>query len=285
VQNVFTTNAICVGPFGAKFTVAGSGTHVMEGAGWPSAPVTEQPNVTVPVNPGVAVSTIPTASLPPGGTGGKDPPAGGVTTIVMGELETVSVVDPTMSFSCAEIVVLTSAVDPVVARPLSSIVAASPFDDLQATSAVMSFVLPSEKVPVAWNCTVELIGSVGFVGVTAIDCSVAGFFVNVAVTIVAVAGIANVHVVPVVLVQGVVQLVNDEPFAAAAVSVTCVPVAKFVVHPLAEPLVQLIPLPVTVPVPVPALCTTNCGFATAETLMAPDVPVILAVTVSVAVIV
>ena len=37
----------------------------------------------------------------------------------------------------------------------------------------MSFVLLSEKVPVAVNCSVELIGSVGFAGVTAIDVNVA----------------------------------------------------------------------------------------------------------------
>jgi hypothetical protein len=30
-------------------------------------------------------------------------------------------------------------------------------------------------------------------------------------------------------------------------------------HPFAESLVQLIPLPVTVPVPVPAVCTVNCS--------------------------
>ena len=169
VQNVFTTNATWVGPFDVKFTEAGSGTQVMEGAGWPSAPVTEHPNVTVPVNSGVAVSTIPTASLPPGGTGGKEPPTGGVTPIVMGEFVNVSSVEPVTSFIVAEIVVLKSGLEPVEARPAASIVAASGFDVAHATVAVMSLVLSSEKVPVAVNCCVELIGTVGFAGVTAID--------------------------------------------------------------------------------------------------------------------
>jgi hypothetical protein len=56
-------------------------------------------------------------------------------------------------------------------------------------------------------------------------------------------------------------------------------------HAFAEPLMQLIPLPVTVPVPVPAVCTVNCTVAAVLTLMVPDTPVIDAVTVSVAVIV
>jgi len=258
VQNVFTTNATCVGPFGVKFTDAGSGTQLIEGAGAPLAVVTEHPNVTVPLKPSVAVSTIPTASFPPGGTGGNVPPIGGVTTTLIGEFDTVSVVEPIISVlgSCAEIVVLKSAVDPVVASPLSLIVAASPFEELHPTSFVMSFVLLSEKVPVAWNCSDELIGSVGFAGVTAMDFSVGALSVNVAVTIVVVAGIVNEQVV-VALSQMALQLVKVEFAPGIAVSVTCVPADTLTVHPLAEPLVQLIPLPVTVPVPVPAVCTTN----------------------------
>jgi hypothetical protein len=157
-------------------------------------------------------------------------------------------------------------------------------DDAQVTVAVMSFVLLSEKVPVAVNCTDELIGSVGFAGVTAIDFSVGPLRVNVAVTICAVAGIPNAHVV-LPLSQMALQLVNAEPAAAVAVSVTSVPTVTFAVHPFAEPLTQLIPLPVTVPAPVPAVCTVNNTAATVVTLMAPDVPVIDAVTVSVAAIV
>jgi hypothetical protein len=66
----------------------------------------------------------------------------------------------------------------------------------------------------------ELIGSVGFVGVTAIDFSVAGFSVNVAVTIVAVAGIVNVQVALVLLGQMLLQPPNVEFAPGASVSVT-----------------------------------------------------------------
>ena len=102
---------------------------------------------------------------------------------MIGEFETVSTVEPITSFCEAEIVVVSSAALPVVARPVSLIVAASGFVDCQTAVLVRSFVEPSEKVPVAWNWSVELIGSVGFAGVTAIDCSVGALSVNVAVTI------------------------------------------------------------------------------------------------------
>jgi hypothetical protein len=144
VQNVLITIASCVGPPGDNVTELGFGTQVIEGAGWPSAPVTVQPNVTVPLNPGVAVSTIPTASFPPGGTGGITPPDGGVTEILMGEFVVVSVVEPVTSLSMAEIVELKSAVGPVDARPAALMDAASPLDEAHVTVAVMSFVLLSE---------------------------------------------------------------------------------------------------------------------------------------------
>jgi hypothetical protein len=121
---VFTTKATCVGPFGVTFTDEGSGTQLIEGAGAPLAVVTVQPNVTVPLKPSIVLSTIPTASFPPGGTGGNVPPTGGVTVIVIGEFETVNVVDPATSFSVAEIVVLNPDVAPVEASPAAVIVAA-----------------------------------------------------------------------------------------------------------------------------------------------------------------
>lgn len=246
-----------------------------------------QLKLTVPVKPGVDVSTIPIANLPPGGTGGNVPPAGGVTDIVIGELETVSNVVPVTSFSDAEIVVVNPAVFPVVASPLALIVAASLFDDAHATVEVMSFMLPSEKLPVAVNCNDELIGSVGFAGVTAIDFSVAAAAVNVAVTVSAAAGIVNVHVAPptVHIVGAPFHPPNVDPFVTPCVNTTCVPAGKLAMHPFAEPLVQLIPFPVTVPVPVPAVCTISCTVAAVLTLIVPDTPVIVAVTVSVAVIV
>ena len=138
LQNVFSTIATSVGPAGVRVTVAGSGAHVIVGED------VVQPKVTVPLKPGVDVSTIPIAKVPPGGTGGKVPPVGGVTEIEIGELETVNKVDPVTSFNVAEIVVVKPAVPPTVTRPAALIVAASVLDDAQVTVAVMSFVLLSE---------------------------------------------------------------------------------------------------------------------------------------------
>jgi hypothetical protein len=247
VQNVFSTIATSVGPPGVRVTLAGSGWHVIVGD------EVAQLNVTVPLKPGIAVSTIPTANLPPGGTGGNDPPGGGVTEIVIGEFVSVSSVEPVTSFNVADIVVLESALGPVVARPVALIVAASVFDDAHVAVVVRSFVLLSENVPVAVNCCVELIGTVGFAGVTAIDFNVGALSVNVAVTIVAVSGIVNVHVRLVVFGQIALQLVNAEFAPAIAISWTSVPAAKFAVQPAVDPLTQLIPAPVTVPAPVPAV--------------------------------
>jgi hypothetical protein len=216
LQNVFSTIATSVGPVGVKVTVAGSGAHVIVGED------VVQPNVTVPLKPGVDVSTIPIANVPPGGTGGKVPPTGGVTEIEIGEFETVSRVDPVTSFNVAEIVVVKPAVPPIVARPAVLIVAASVLDDAQATVAVMSFVLLSEKVPVAVNCTDELIGSVGFAGVTAMDFNIAVAAVNVAVTVSADAGIVNVQVAPATVheVGAPFHPANVEPFVTACVNTT-----------------------------------------------------------------
>jgi hypothetical protein len=190
LQNVFSTIATSVGPLGVNTTDAGSGAQVIVGE------EVVQPKVTVPLKPGIDVRTIPTANTPPGGTGGKLPPAGGVTVIEIGEFEIVSNVDPVTSFNVAEIVVVKAAVPPVEARPAALIVAASVFEDAHVTVVVISFVLLSEKVPVAVNCSDDLIGSVGFAGVTAIDFKVAAAAVNVAVTVSAVAGIVNEQVAP-----------------------------------------------------------------------------------------
>jgi hypothetical protein len=118
LQNVFSTIATSVGPFGVSVTEAGSGAHVIVGD------EVVQPNVTVPLNPGVEFNTRPIASVPPGGTGGYEPPVGGVTVIVIGEFDVVSVVDPITSSSVAEIVVVSPAVAPAVAKPPVVIVAA-----------------------------------------------------------------------------------------------------------------------------------------------------------------
>jgi hypothetical protein len=218
-----------------------------------------QPKVTVPLKPGIDVSTIPIANVPPGGTGGKVPPAGSVTEIEIGEFEIVSKVDPVTSFNVAEIVVVKAGVVPVEAKPAALIVAASVLEDDHVTVVVMFFVLLSEYVPVAVNCSDEPIGSVGFAGVTAIDFNVAAPAVNVAVTASATAGIVNVQVAPATVhIVGVpLHPANVEPLVTACVNTTCVPAAKLTMQPLADPLTQLIPLPITVPVPVPAVATVS----------------------------
>ena len=65
-----------------------------------------------------------------------------------------------------------------------------------------------------------MIGSVGFVGVTAMDFSVAAFSVNVAVTMVAVAGIVNVQVALVLLGQMLLQPPKVESAPGVSVRVT-----------------------------------------------------------------
>jgi len=77
---------------------------------------------------------------------------------------------------------------------------------------------------------------------------------NVAVTLRA--AVSDVVQVP-VPVQAPLQPANVEPLAAAAVSVTDVPLAKFALHVVP----QLMPVgeDVTVPVPVPALVTLNAN--------------------------
>jgi hypothetical protein len=137
------------------------------------------------------------------------------------------------------------------------------------------------------NCKDDLIGSVGFAGVTAIDFNVAAAAVNVAVTVSAVAGIVNEQVAPARahIVGAPFHPANVEPPVIICVSTTCVPAARLTMQPLAEPLTQLIPLPVTVPLPVPMACTVNCTVATAVTLIGADEPVIDDVSASVAVIV
>ncbi len=62
-------------------------------------------------------------------------------------------------------------------------VATEVFEELQVTEVVITWVLPSEYVPVAVNCWVSPAGNVG-VGVTAIETRVAGFTVSTAVLLV-----------------------------------------------------------------------------------------------------
>jgi hypothetical protein len=234
LQNVFSTIATSVGPPGVSVTDAGSGAQVIVGED------VVQLNVTVPLNPGIDVSTMPIANLPPGGTGGKAPPGGGVTEIEIGELETVSTVDPVTLSNVAEIVVVKAVVAPVVASPLALIVAAWVFEDAQATVEVMSFVLLSEKVPVAVNCSVELIGWVGFAGVTAIDVNVAD---DDPVTVVEVVAVLS-EVIGSGVVEVTLTVFTSVPACVAVTTIVIVALAWFAIVPKLQ-------VTVVVPVHVP----------------------------------
>jgi hypothetical protein len=90
---------------------------------------------------------------------------------------TVSPVEPTIDDEVAETVE-----DPTpapVARPAAVIVAVAVFDELHVAVVVRFWVVPSLKVPVAVNCWVAPLVIDGFVGVTAIDWSVAAVTVSV----------------------------------------------------------------------------------------------------------
>ena len=67
----------------------------------------------------------------------------------------------------------------VVAVPVAEMVATPRASDDHATDPVRFWVLPSPNVPVAVNCCVAFLASVGFAGVTAIDFNVAPATVRV----------------------------------------------------------------------------------------------------------
>src|SRR5438270_107549 len=83
---------------------------------------------------------------------------------------TVSTVLPTTLPTVAEIVEVPALT--AVARPALLIVATAAFEDAQVTPEERSWVDPSEFVPVAVNCCVDPVASVGAAGVTAIAVSV-----------------------------------------------------------------------------------------------------------------
>jgi hypothetical protein len=131
-----------------------------------------QPNVTVPVVPGIAVSITPTGSVPPGATGPKTPPGGGLIVSVNGTLETVSCALPEIPASVAVIVTGPPTPTPVANPVPAPTVATSVFDDFHVDCVVTSFVELSENVPVAVNCCVPFTAIFAVLGVTAIDFSV-----------------------------------------------------------------------------------------------------------------
>jgi len=83
-----------------------------------------------------------------------------------------------------------------VARPLTVIDAIVVPEELQLTVFVMSWLVPSEKVPVAVYCCCTPSGMVIMSGVTAIELSVALVTVSVAVFDVSVPEVAVIIVVP-----------------------------------------------------------------------------------------
>ena len=66
-----------------------------------------------------------------------------------------------------------------VARPAEEIVATDGVSDDQVTELVRFWVLPSLKVPLAVNCWVAFLVTVGFAGVTAMDFNVPAATVKV----------------------------------------------------------------------------------------------------------
>ena len=130
-----------------------------------------QPNVTVPVVPGSAVSITPTGSVPPGATGPKTPPGGGLIVSVNGTFETVSCALPEISVPIPVAVIVMGPPTPTpVASPVPApTVATSVFDDFHVDCVVTSFVELSENVPVAVNCCVPFTEMFAMLGVTAID--------------------------------------------------------------------------------------------------------------------
>ena len=90
---------------------------------------------------------------------------------------TVRVVLPDIVPEVAVIVAVPA--ETAVARPLLLTVAIDVLDELQVTDTLISWVVPSENVPVAENCWVTPLGMVGLAGVTAMEERVAEVTVRV----------------------------------------------------------------------------------------------------------
>jgi hypothetical protein len=92
-------------------------------------------------------------------------------------LPTIRTVEPTTDPNVALIVLVPTPMP--VASPPGLIVATESVAEPQVTELVRFCMLPSVYVPVAANCCVKPFAIDGFVGVTAIDCSVGAVTVNV----------------------------------------------------------------------------------------------------------
>src|SRR5690349_4978826 len=90
---------------------------------------------------------------------------------------TVSVVEPLLPLGGALMVDVPVAT--AVARPAVVMVATVVVADAQVTEPVRSWVELSVKVPVAVNCCLSPLATLGLAGVTAIDCRAAAVTVSV----------------------------------------------------------------------------------------------------------
>ena len=88
----------------------------------------------------------------------------------------VRVVLPQMLPEVAEMMEVPTAT--AVARPMLLTVATDVFDDLQVTCVVISWLVPSEYMPVAVNCWGTIMGMIAEDGVTAMEDRVAGITVR-----------------------------------------------------------------------------------------------------------
>jgi hypothetical protein len=103
----------------------------------------------------------------------------GVTAIDVTVAAVIVTVSVPLNSPLAAVIVAVPALTPVT-RPEALTVATEASDELQVTCEPTSLVVLSENVPVAINCWVVPAANDGFVGVTAIDASVAAVTASVA---------------------------------------------------------------------------------------------------------
>jgi hypothetical protein len=243
VQKVSTTMATLV-PFPVRVIEFGTIWQVMSGEGL------AHPSVTLPVVPGVAVSSKPKTALPPGGVLAV-PGVPGATEMVTGELLLLNVA---VTASVAVMVTEHPAVPlhPAPAQPAK--VEPSEGDAVSATTCPLAKLAEHvgwQEIPAGALLTVpvplpaSVTVSVKFV----VD------LLNVAVTVCAAVIVTEQLAIP---EHPPLHPAKVEPDAGVAVSATTCPLAKFAVH------VDWHEMPagvlVTVPVPVPVSAIVNAKF-------------------------
>jgi len=143
---------------------------------------------------------------------------------------TVRMVLPVMLPEVAEIVVVPAAT--AVARPPVAIVAVVVLDDAQVAVVVRSCVEPSVSVPVAVNCCVSPLATLGLAGVTAMETSAAAVTVSVVLPLM-LAEVAVMVAVPVARVvarplAAMVAVVGVADVHAAVAVRSCVELSVYV---------------------------------------------------------